>query len=346
MVLSERDAQFEFPGSAFEIAKPLPPELVPINGNFKGKDILSLAQFNRGDVKILFDRTEELKEIGQKGLPSNILAGKLVTLLFYEASSRTRGSFDAATKQLGGNTIVVEDPQHFSSVSKGETLEDTIQVFEAYTDAIVLRHADVGTAQIAADTATRVPIINAGDGIGEHPTQALLDLYTIFENTGRLSGLKGVMAGDIKNGRTVHSLLQGLSLFPGNEVFLLSPNELRLSPQDRKKVAKSGVKIHEIGSTDEIPPGCDFWYWTRVQKERIASAEEYERVNNRFVLTWDLLHEHAGLNTIIMHPLPRVGEIDKEVDNDSRAVYLRSQIRNGLYTRMALLSLVLGQQER
>lgn len=315
----------------------------PIKSKFTGKDIISLDQFDTESIRVLFDRTDALKEIGQKGLPSDILSGKLVTLLFYEPSSRTRASFDAAAKQLGGNTIVIEDPQHFSSVSKGETLEDTIQVFEAYTDAIVLRHPEEGTAKKAARAARHIPIINAGDGIGEHPTQALLDLYTVFEKTEKLSGLKGVMAGDIKNGRTVHSLLQGLSFYEKNEIYLLSPESLRLSKTDMQELKGSGVKLHEINSTDEIPKDCDFWYWTRVQKERFASEDEYKAVNNQFVVTKKLLNSRANKNTILMHPLPRVGEIKEEVDSDLRAVFLKNQIRNGMYTRMALLSLVLGK---
>jgi aspartate carbamoyltransferase catalytic subunit len=312
-----------------------------INGNFKNKDIISLDQFSSNDLNILFKLTAKMKKIAVAAQPSNILAGKIVTLLFYEPSSRTLGSFAAAIKQLGGSTVVIRDPEHFSSVSKGETFEDTVRTFEAYSDAIVLRHPHVGAAQNAADTAAFVPIINAGDGIGEHPTQALLDTYTIYEKFGRLDNLKGVLAGDMLNGRTVKSLIRALSMYKNNTFYLLSPKELQLTRDDFTKFQKNGVKLIEIFSENDMPKNADFWYWTRVQKERFKSNDEYEKVKNKFVVTEKLVKETAGKNTIIMHPLPRVGEIDAAVDKDPRAVYLGSQIRNGMYVRMALLSLIL-----
>lgn len=314
-----------------------------INGSFFGKDILSLDQFAPADLEILFTKTKVMSEIGKNAKPSDILKGKIVTIVFYEPSSRTFHSFAAACKQLGGQTLEVNNPQQFSSVSKGETLEDTIKVFEAYSDAIVIRHNEVGTAQKAADAAEFVPILNAGDGIGEHPTQALLDLYTIFEKKGQLDNLTGVMAGDLLNGRTIHSLIRGLALYPGTTLYLLSPAELKLSSSDHEDFAKRGVKLIEIESDDEIPENADFWYWTRVQKERFANIEDYEKVKNRFVVTPELMDRKAGENTILMHPLPRVGEIAVEVDQDERAVYLRSQVRNGMYVRMALLDLILNK---
>lgn len=314
-----------------------------INGNFKGKDIISLDQFSPKDLKILFKLTPKMKKIAQNAKPSKILAGNIITLLFYEPSSRTFGSFSAAVKQLGGQTVEIQNPQQFSSVAKGETLTDTIRVFEAYSDAIVIRHPETGTAASVASIAQFVPIINAGDGIGEHPTQALLDLYTIYERFGKLNNLTGVLAGDILNGRTVHSLIRGLSLFSKNTLYLLSPRQLRLSRTDFSNFSKRGIKLIEIEKEKDIPKNAHFWYWTRVQKERFASLTEYERVKNRFVVTKELLKKHANENMILMHPLPRVGEISTEVDSDKRSVYLRSQIRNGMYIRMALLALVLGK---
>lgn len=314
-----------------------------INGNFKAKDIISLDQFTPKDITTLFKITKKMKDIAVNAKPSNILSGNIVTLIFYEPSSRTFGSFGAAVKQLGGQTVEIQDPQHFSSVSKGETLEDTIRVFEAYCDAIVIRHPQAGTAQQAADAAFFVPILNAGDGIGEHPTQALLDMFTIFEKTGKLNNLTGVMTGDMLNGRTVHSLISGLSMYKSNTLYLLSPQELQLSRSDFKKFQDKGIKLIEINNEKEIPTKADFWYWTRVQKERFKSLEEYEKVKNRFVLTEKLVKEKAGKNTIFMHPLPRVGEIETAIDEDPRAMYLKSEIRNGMYIRMALLALVLGK---
>lgn len=314
-----------------------------INGDFKGKNILSLDQFTPKDLSILFKITPKMKRIAKAAKPSKILEGTITTLLFYEPSSRTFGSFSAAVKRLGGQTVEIQNPQAFSSMAKGETFEDTIRVFEAYSDAIVIRHPTQGSAQKASEVTRFTPIISAGDGVGEHPTQALLDLFTIYEKWGRLDGLVGVLAGDLLNGRTVHSLIRGLLLFPKNTLYLLSPKQLRLSRADFLSFLKRGIKLIEIESEKDMPKNAHFWYWTRVQKERFASLGEYEKVKNRFVVTKELLRKHGNKNMILMHPLPRVGEISTEVDSDERSVYLRSQIRNGMYIRMALLSLVLGK---
>lgn len=314
-----------------------------INGSFKGKDILSLNQFSSKDLALLFSRVPKMKALAQKSKPSTLLAGSVITLIFYEPSSRTFGSFSSAIKRLGGQTVSIQDPQHFSSVSKGETLEDTIRVFEAYSNAIVIRHPTPGSAQKAADAAFFIPVINAGDGIGEHPTQALLDLYTIHEKFKRLNNLVGLMAGDLLNGRTIHSLLCGLSLFKKNTIYLLSPKQLRLSRADFLRFSQQGVRLIEIENEKDIPKNAHFWYWTRVQKERFERLSDYEKVKNRFVVTQKLLEDFGNPHLILMHPLPRVGEIHPEIDVDERAVYLRSQIRNGLYIRMALLALILGK---
>jgi aspartate carbamoyltransferase len=314
-----------------------------LNGIFKGQDILSLKQFDPKSLKVLFKHTAAMAKIAKHAQASDILKGTIVTLIFYEPSSRTFGSFAASVKQLGGQTIEIQNPQQFSSVAKGETLEDTIRTFEAYSDAIVIRHPQMGAAAQAAEAATFVPVINAGDGVGEHPTQALLDLYTIYEKFGRLDGLTGVMAGDLLNGRTVHSLLNGLSLFKKNIMYLLSPKNLRLTRADFLLFQDRGLTLHEIHSEKEIPKNADFWYWTRVQKERFANLSEYEKVKHSFIVTPELLKKYASKDMILMHPLPRVGEIDTAVDADSRAVYLKSEIRNGMYIRMALLALVLGK---
>lgn len=310
---------------------------------FKNNDILSLSQFDQQTITKLFSVTSEMEDIAKNAKPSKILQGTIVTLVFYEPSSRTFASFAASVKQLGGQTIEIQNPQQFSSVAKGETLEDTIRTFEAYCDAIVIRHPQVGAAQKAAESAVHVPVINAGDGIGEHPTQALLDLYTIYEKFGRLDNLTGVIAGDILNGRTVHSLLRGLSLYRNNTLYLLSPENLRLTKADFSYFGKKGLMLREISSEKDIPLDADFWYWTRVQKERFEDIEEYEKVKHAFIVTPDMLNTYGNEKMILMHPLPRVGEIIPEVDTDPRAVYLRSEIRNGMYIRMALLALVLGK---
>lgn len=314
-----------------------------INGSFFNKDILSLDQFDKDSLGYIFDITPRMRDIAINAREDKTLSGILATLLFYEPSSRTRGSFDASIKQLGGNTIVVENPQQFSSVSKGETFEDTVRTFESYTDLIVLRHPNVGSANIAADTAKHVPVINAGDGVGEHPTQALLDLFTIKEHAGKLSNTIGVVGGDIKNGRTIHSLLRGLCLFEGNEINVISPLELGLTPREVEYFESRGIKINILESMEQIPKEADFWYWTRVQKERFEDINQYKKLKNSYIVTEENFNRLAGKNTALMHPLPRVGEIDNTLDQDSRSLYLRSQIRNGMYIRMALSALVLGR---
>ena len=319
------------------------PSDTKINGNFKGKDILSLNQFTPGDIKLLFKHANSMKQIFINAQPSDLLKGNIVALIFYEPSTRTFNSFAAAIKQLGGATIENQNPQQNSSVAKGETLEDTIRVLEAYSDAIVIRHPLSGTSSKAAEAAKFVPIINAGDGIEEHPTQALLDLYTIKQKFQRLENLTILFAGDMLNGRTVHSLLRGLSLFKNNTAYLLSPKSLKLSKTDREGFQNRGVKLIEITSEKDIPKKADVWYWTRVQKERFANLEDYEKVKNTFVVTKEFLQTYGNENMILMHPLPRVGEILPEVDSDKRAVYLTSQIRSGVYVRMALFALVLGK---
>lgn len=318
------------------------PVIEPIQNDFKGKDILSLDQFDIPSIEKVFAHAKEMEEIATNTKPSELLTGNLITLLFFEPSSRTFGSFDAATKRLGGDTIVIQNPMQVSSVAKGESLPDTIRTFESYSEAIVIRHPTAGTVKKAADAAS-VPVISAGDGIGEHPTQALLDLYTIHERFGHFDGLTGLIAGDIKNGRTVHSLIRGLSLYKNVTLYLLSPEPLKLDRIDYEAFTKRGVKLIEIQSENDIPRNANFWYWTRIQKERITNAEDYEAVRNSFVVTNALLQEFGSNDMILMHPLPRVGEISEEVDNDPRSVYLRKQMRNGMYVRMALMGLVLGK---
>ena len=321
-------------------------EIEAIHGRFRGKDIISFDQFSAEDLRILFTLTDKMKQIAINNEPSYLLAGQLVSLLFFEPSSRTFSSFAAAVKRLGGQTIEVQNPETVSSVSKGETFEDTIRTFEAYSNAIVLRHRISGSAKLAAEAAEFIPVINAGDGNNEHPTQTLLDLYTLYEQFGRLHDLTCLLAGDPLNSRTIHSLLRGLSLFANNTVYLLSPRQLQLSREDYLYWTRRGLKVYEITSERDIPGDCNFWYWTRIQKERFASLAEYEDVvRDKFVVTPQLLAEYASKDMILMDPLPRVGTIDPAVDRDERAVYLRSQIRNGLYTRMALLALLLGKAE-
>ncbi len=313
-----------------------------IKSNFSHKDIVSLSQFDRESVLLLFERVKKIKKTPAKQL-LKILTGKIIALLFFEPSTRTFSSHSAAVQRLGGGTIDHQNPMQTSSVIKGESIEDTISMIQQYSDAIVIRHPIVGTAEKCA-CVSDIPIINAGDGIGEHPTQALLDMLTIFEKHERLDNLKGLMVGDLLNGRTIHSLLKGLSIFKNNTAYLLAPKSLRLSKKDFNEFTNKGVKLMEIQSFKDIPKDCDFWYWTRVQKERFKDKHEYEKLKLSFILDKKLVDEKAGKNTLLMHPLPRVGEIKTDVDSDPRAVYLSTQAKNGVYVRMALLSLIIGNR--
>ena len=278
-------------------------------------------------------RLVEAKKFGRD------LEGQILALLFFEPSSRTFSSFATAVKRLGGQTIEYQNPTQTSSSAKGESLEDTIRTFETYTDGIIMRHFLPGAPKIASEVSKK-PIINAGDGTGEHPTQALLDLYTIKEKHGRLHNLNGLIVGDLLNGRTVHSLLRGFSLFKNNTIYLLSPKSLRLKKEDLDEFGKRGLTLIEIKNISQIPKNAHFWYWTRVQKERFSNLKEYEKVKTKFVLDKDLALKYASKDTIFMHPLPRVGEISQDLDSDPRAYYLHKQMRNGLFVRMALLSLI------
>jgi len=316
-----------------------PHEINEIKGTFLHKDVVSLDQFDRKSVLQLFSQVKKIKKTPVKKL-LKILSGKVVALLFFEPSTRTFSSNCAAVKRLGGATIEHQNPMQTSSVIKGETIDDTIRMIEQYSDAIVIRHPLVGTARRSAEVAD-IPVINAGDGIGEHPTQALLDMFTIYEKFDTLDGLKGLMVGDLLNGRTIHSLIKGLSIFRNNTIYLLAPKQLGLSKQDFKEFKSRGINLVGIGSLKEIPTNCHFWYWTRVQKERFDDKKEYEKLRLSFILDKKLVEERAGIHTLLMHPLPRVGEIKTEVDNDPRAVYLTAQPKNGMYVRMGLFSLIL-----
>ena len=314
-----------------------------INNSFKGKDILSLSQFDTTSINTVITATDDIVNQLNKGKILENLKGTVSTLLFFEPSSRTFSSFAAAIKRMGGQTIEYQNPLQTSSAVKGETLEDTIRVFEAYSDLIVIRHPEVGAPAKAAEAASFVPVMNAGDGAGEHPTQALLDLYTIHQKFGRLDNLKILMGGDLLYGRTIHSLLKGLSLYKNNTIYLLSPSQLCIPTAFLEELRVKGLNLVEIEHEEEIPHDCQVWYWTRVQKERFSDLADYDKVKNKFIITPELLDACGNDDMIIMHPLPRVGEIDVRVDTDPRAWYLPQQVKNGMYVRMALAGLVLGK---
>lgn len=303
-----------------------------------GRDILSVKQFNRDDLTYIFEVAHEMREMVARIGTFDLLKGKILANLFYEPSTRTSSSFTAAMERLGGSVIPINEVR-YSSVSKGESLPDTVRTLECYADIIVLRHPEVGASATAARY-TRKPIINAGDGIGEHPTQALLDLFTIYEELGEVDGLTITMLGDLKYGRTVHSLARLLSLY-NVKLHYVSPDIVRMPPEILAEIREKGVVQTENEVLDNVLPETDVLYVTRVQKERFDDPAEYESLKDVYVITPETL-TRAKERMIVMHPLPRVGEVSMEVDNDPRAAYFR-QMEYGLYVRMALLSMVLGK---
>ncbi len=334
MKISELD-NVKSQGTSMDRINVLPDEGV---SRFDGMDILSVKQFNHRDLDIIFDVARDMREMVDRQGAVDILKGKLLSNLFYEPSTRTSSSFAAATQRLGGNVIQINNVT-FSSVSKGEELRDTIRSMGSYSDAIVLRHPDEGSADIAAEVSEK-PIINAGDGIGEHPTQALLDIFTIVEELGTIDGLTVTMLGDLKYGRTVHSLAKLLALYDVKLNFV-APDLLKAPTALVDSLIESGVGPCKHVDLDSIISETDVLYVTRVQQERFVDQSVYEKVNRSYAVNVDTM-DIAKERMIVMHPLPRVDEISRAVDKDPRAAYFR-QMEYGMYVRMALLALVFGK---
>jgi aspartate carbamoyltransferase catalytic subunit len=306
----------------------------------KFKHIISARQFD--DPALLdhvFAEADAMQRHDAARTLPDLLHGRILATLFYEPSTRTRFSFEAAMQKLGGGVLTAENMRESSSATKGETIADTIRIVSGYADAIAIRHYEQGTAAEAARISP-VPVINAGDGVGEHPTQALTDVYTIQKELGRISGLRVALVGDLLNGRTIHSLLPLLALYRDVTVDLVSPWQLRLPLKHREYLMEKGVRFHEGDKIEGVIELADVAYITRVQRERFALPEEYEAVKDAYIINSqvaDTLQPHA----IIMHALPRVNEIAPEVDSNARAAYFK-QAKNGLYMRMALLKHLLG----
>ena len=305
-----------------------------------GKDIISVKQFGREDLEYVFGVAHEMRGMVERVGTFDLLKGKILANLFYEPSTRTSSSFTAAMERLGGSVIPINEVK-YSSVTKGESLPDTIRTLESYADVIVLRHPETGSAAIAA-RAARKPVINAGDGVGEHPTQALLDTFTIFEElgVGQVDDMTVTMLGDLKYGRTVHSLARLLSLFKV-KINYVSPEILRIPKEVMDEVGEKGIPQAEFNSLEKVLPETDVLYVTRVQKERFEDPADYEKVKSAYVIDPEIM-KSAKQEMIVMHPLPRVGEISPDFDDDPRAAYFR-QMEYGLYVRMALLAMVLGK---
>jgi aspartate carbamoyltransferase catalytic subunit len=301
------------------------------------RHIVEVGQFDRAFVESIFTSADAMRDLSR---PSTRQAGRILATIFYEPSTRTRLSFESAMHRLGGAVISTENAREFSSAIKGETVEDTIMMASGYADAIVIRHYEEGAAKRAA-TVSPVPILNAGDGPGEHPTQALLDLYTIRTELGRIDNLRIALVGDLRFGRTARSLALLARQLEGIEFVFVSPEQVRMRDDIRAQLTEAGIAFQDEPDLAKVLPDVDVVYQTRIQKERFESESDYLAVKGTYVLD-QAMYTLMNPNAIVMHPLPRVDEISPEVDQDPRSAYFR-QARNGVLVRMALLDLVLGE---
>lgn len=302
--------------------------------------VVKAQQFDRQMLDAVLVEAKSMESIAAGG-PCDLLRGKIMVTLFYEPSTRTRLSFESAMLRLGGQVLSSENARDFSSAAKGETLEDTIRVVEHYGHVIVMRHHENGAAARAAHI-SRVPIINAGDGPGQHPTQALLDLYTIRKELGRVDHLSVALVGDLANGRTVRSLAYLLAKYKGTRLYFVAPEVVRMGSDIKEYLTRHETPFEEVDDLDAVLRKSDVVYQTRIQKERFGDRlEDYEQARGKYVITGASM-ANMKTDAILMHPLPRVDEIAKEVDADPRAAYFR-QAQNGLFVRMALLKMVLSR---
>lgn len=301
------------------------------------RHVVESQQFSRRLLEQLFERADEMRTDPHRF--AGRLQGRIMAALFYEPSTRTRLSFESAMLRLGGRTIGTDNAREFSSAAKGETLEDTVRIVAGYADVIVLRHHEEGAARRAA-AVSEVPVINAGDGKGQHPTQSLLDLYTVRLERGRIDGVRLAMVGDLANGRTARSLAYLLSKYRDVELWFVAPPQVAMGRDIKEHLDEQGIRWHETGDLDAVLPEVDVVYQTRIQKERFTDESSYLAVQGVYVIDRDALGRMPP-DAIVMHPLPRLDEIDRAVDEDPRAAYFR-QARNGVQVRMALLDMVLA----
>lgn len=304
---------------------------------FVGRDVISIKDFTRGEIDYVLETAGAMEPLAKGG--SDMLRGRILATLFFEPSTRTRLSFEAAMHKLGGSVVGFAEPET-ASVKKGENLADTVRVVENYADVLVLRHPLEGAARFAAEFA-HVPLVNAGSGAEEHPTQALLDLYTVLKEKGRIDGLDVALVGDLRYGRTVHSLAYALSLYDVR-LHLVSPELLRMRREVLDAI-RARIKVSETAEIGGVLPEVDVLYVTRIQKERFPDPAEYAKVRGTYRINLEAL-KSAKEDLIIMHPLPRVDEVAAEVDPTPHARYFQ-QVWNGIVTRMALLALILGAAE-
>jgi len=308
---------------------------------FNHKHILTASQFTRKNLEQIFEKARELEPLNKPEKGTDLLKGYMIALLFYEPSTRTRNSFDAAAKNLGAWTLTTESASISSSAAKGESIEDTIRIVNGYSDLIVIRHPEIGSAKRAA-AVSEVPVINAGDGAGSHPTQSLLDLYTIEKELGKIDGVSIGLVGDLLFGRAARSLCELVTVFKNIKFYFVSPTSLKMRPDIKNLLKRKKFKFFETEKLDEVLGKVDVLYMTRVQKERFAAEEDYLKVKGVYVLGRKHLRMMKKYS-IVIHPLPRVDEIAYEVDKDHRAAYFR-QAKNGVAIRMALLALILGKE--
>lgn len=307
----------------------------------KLRHLVESQQLNAPLLRSLFGRANHFQNNPSHDSPEQLLRGKIVATLFYEPSTRTRLSFESAAQKLGAKILSTENAKDFSSAAKDESLEDTVRVIGGYSNCIVLRHSEVGAAKRAAKV-SKVPIINAGDGKGQHPTQALTDIYTIAREMGRIDGIKIGFVGDLAMGRTVRSLCYLLAKFESVDMTFIAPSNLRIGEDIRRYLKRHSVRFRENGRLHEVLPKLDVLYVTRLQKERMSKVD-YEKARGKYVIdrkALSIIKDHAR----IMHPLPHVEEINLPIEveeRDQRIAYFR-QAENGLYIRMALLHNILG----
>jgi aspartate carbamoyltransferase catalytic subunit len=299
--------------------------------------VLESQQFSRELLDEIFERADAMR--AEPLRVSGRLQGRIMAALFYEPSTRTRLSFESAMLRLGGRTMGTDNAREFSSAAKGETLEDTIRIVGGYADVIVLRHPNEGAAARAA-AVSDVPVINGGDGKGQHPTQALLDLYTVKDELGRVDGVRVAIVGDLANGRTARSLAYLLSKYRDVELWFVAPPQVQMGQDIKDHLDEHEISWHETRDLDVVLPKVDVVYQTRIQKERFGDEAAYRAVHGVYRVDGDTMARLSPY-AIVMHPLPRVDEIDPAVDDDPRAAYFR-QARNGVQIRMALLDMVLS----
>ncbi|MCA9495603.1 MAG: aspartate carbamoyltransferase [Nanoarchaeota archaeon] len=303
---------------------------------FKGRNFISLNDYTNEEIVHILKLALKF----ESNPVQNILDGKVVASLFFEPSTRTRLSFESASNKIGAKVIGFSDVSS-TSVKKGETLHDTIKMVESYADIIVMRHPQDGAARLAGDI-SKVPIVNAGDGANQHPSQTMLDIFSILKTQGKIENLDIALVGDLKYGRTVHSLCETLSRF-GCNFYFVSPKELRMPKSIKFDLEKKGINFVETKDLQKVIPKVDILYMTRIQKERFSDLMEYEKVKNSFILDVSML-EGTRSNMKIFHPLPRVNEINANVDSSKHAYYF-TQASNGIFARQAILSLLLGVKE-